>query len=105
VLRAAGWRGWLRPAPLQLFLFGVLNHAITLLLLAAVPGQTLASVVSTLGLPYLLLMGAATLLLGALLNDLEQRRATDSALAASEARLRGAARDHRSHPRPGLRGR
>jgi diguanylate cyclase (GGDEF)-like protein/PAS domain S-box-containing protein len=81
-------RGWLRPAPLQLFLFGVLNHAITLLLLAAVPGQTLASVVSTLGLPYLLLMGAATLLLGALLNDLEQRRATDAALAASEARLR-----------------
>ena len=86
--RAGAARGWLRPVPLQLFLFGVFTHAVTLLLLAAVPGQTLAGVFAKLGLPYLLLMGAATLLLGALLRDLERHRATERALAASEARLR-----------------
>jgi diguanylate cyclase (GGDEF)-like protein/PAS domain S-box-containing protein len=86
--RLGAARGWLRPAPLQLFLFGVFTHATSLLLIATVPNQSLAGLFANLGLPYLLLMGAATLLLGALLRDLEQRRATECALAASEARLR-----------------
>jgi diguanylate cyclase (GGDEF)-like protein/PAS domain S-box-containing protein len=80
--------GWVRRAPLSLFAFGVLTHFISLLLIAQVPGQSLGRMFDTLGLPYLLIMGASTALLGLLLLDLEERLATQRALVASEARLR-----------------
>ncbi|MER2555044.1 MAG: EAL domain-containing protein [Thauera sp.] len=81
-------RAWVLRAPWTLFAFGVLTHLITLLLLGQIPGQSLGGVVATLGLPYLLIMGAGTALLGLLLLDLEGRLATQRALVASEARLR-----------------
>ena len=87
------YRGTLRSlgaskAPLGLFAFGVVLHFITLLMISQVPGQSMASVFEALGLPYLLVMGAGTALVGMLLLDIERRRATQLALQKSEARLR-----------------
>ncbi len=81
-------RARLPRGPLTLFAFGVLLHFGTLLLLAQVPGQNPAAVFDTLGMSYLLIMGAGTALLGMLLHDMTQRRATEQALLRSEARLR-----------------
>ncbi len=55
------------------------------------PGQSIAGLFERLGLPYLLIMGTATALLGLLLRDLEVRRRNENALKEREARLRAIA--------------
>ena len=85
--RALYLRGRLPLSPLALFVFGLLIHALWMLPLSSIPGLTLADVYANLGLPYLLIMGAATMLLGFMLKDAEERFRTERALAKSEAHL------------------
>ena len=88
----AGWaRGWLARKPIHLFAFGVALHALSMVLIGLVPAQSIAKVFATLGVPYLLIMGAATTLLGLLLQDLEVRLHNERALSEREARLRAIA--------------
>ncbi|MBP7469346.1 MAG: histidine kinase, partial [Thauera sp.] len=72
--RAAWARGWVTRTPVNLFAFGVAVHALSMVLIGLVPAQSIANVYSTLGVPYLLIMGAATTLLGLLLQDFEVRQ-------------------------------
>ena len=85
--RALSQRGLVSRGPVALFIFGVIVHALSILMISTVPGQTLAAVYANLGLTYLLVMGAATALLGLLLADLEHRAQTELALAKREAHL------------------
>mgnify|MGYP001354359041 CR=1 FL=1 len=89
--RATCGRGWATRRPAQLFAFGLLVHALSIVLIGQVPGQSVAAVYATLGMPYLLVMGTATALLGLLLDDLETRLTNERALAEREARLRAIA--------------
>ena len=89
--RAAHARGWLTRRPLSLFAFGVAVHVLSMGLIGLIPTQSIAQVYAALGLPYLLIMGAATMLLGLLLQDLEQRQHNERALPEREARLRAIA--------------
>lgn len=89
--RAAWTRGRLSRQPLPLFVFGALLHALSILMIGLVPSQSVASVYAALGLPYLLIMGAATALLGALLHDLDTRLRNERALRQREAHLRAIA--------------
>ena len=89
--RAAWMRGRIGRAPLQLFAFGGILHAITIVMLSLVPGQSLAQVYAALGLPFLLITGAATALLGQSLHDLDMRLQKERALREREARLRAIA--------------
>lgn len=92
LLYRAAWRGRrLSRRPLCLFAFGVAVHGVSIVLVGLVPGQSIAALFERLGLPYLLLMGAATALLGLLLRDLEVRRRNENALKEREARLRAIA--------------
>ena len=89
--RAVWARGWLARTPVNLFAFGVAVHALSMVLIGLVPAQSIANVYSTLGLPYLLIMGAATTLLGLLLQDFEVRQQNERALRERKARLRAIA--------------
>ena len=89
--RAAWARGWLARTPVNLFAFGVAVHALSMVLIGLVPAQSIAKVYSTLGVPYLLIMGAATTLLGLLLQDFEVRQQNERALRERKARLRAIA--------------
>ncbi|MFU2488683.1 EAL domain-containing protein [Thauera sp. WH-1] len=89
--RAAWARGWLARTPLTLFAFGVMVHALSMVLIAQIPEQSIASIYAVLGLPYLLTMGAATTLLGLLLQDLAARQQNERSLREREARLRAIA--------------
>lgn len=89
--RAAWTRGWLARKPLQLFAFGVAVHALSIVLIGLVPTQSISQVFAALGLPYLLIMGTATCLLGLLLQDLEVRQFNERALCERTARLRAIA--------------
>lgn len=85
--RALYLRGRLSRGAFALFVFGLLIHAVWMLPLSTIPGLTLADVYANLGLPYLLIMGAATTLLGFMLKDVEDRAQTEQALAARKAHL------------------
>ncbi len=78
-------------APLALFAFGVAVHALSMVLIAQIPEQSMAQVYAALGLPYLLIMGTATVLLGLLLQDLETRQHNERILRERTARLRAIA--------------
>ena len=83
------WRRSARArAPLALFAFGVAVHVLSMVLIAQVPAQSLPQVYAALGLPYLLIMGTATMLLGLLLQDLEKREHNERTLRERTARLR-----------------
>lgn len=87
IYRALCLRGHLSHGPVALFMFGLLIHALWMLPLSSIPGLTLADVYAKLGPAYLLIMGAATMLLGLLLKDEDERFRTGRALAKSEAHL------------------
>ena len=71
----------------SLLAFGVLLHLSILLMFQALPAAVRTHLNDTLLLPYLLVFGPATALLGWLLHDIEQRFATETALASSVARI------------------
>ena len=89
--RAAWMHGRVTRKPLPLFAFGFALHALSIVLIGLIPGQGIANVHATLGLSYLPIMGAATSLLGLLLQDLEARRHDERVLREREARLRAIA--------------
>ncbi|CAN7359855.1 MULTISPECIES: EAL domain-containing protein [unclassified Acidovorax] len=89
--REARTRGHLSVKPLPLALFGLLVHAALLGVFQWLPAAVVARVNETLALPFLLTFTPATVALGLLLRDVEQRLATERALAGSAARLRAIA--------------
>lgn len=71
-----------------LLVFGVLLHLAVVGLFQGLPAEVAARINDTVAVPYLMIFPVATALLGVLLRDVEQRQATDFALAGSAARLR-----------------
>ncbi len=86
--REARVRGWLDVRPLTLLAFGFILHLMVLGLFQALSPDVTQSVNSTLAIPMLLVFTPATALMGMLLLDVENRAATEQALAATVARLR-----------------
>ncbi len=72
----------------QLLVLGVLLHLAMVGLFQGLPAEVAARINETVAAPYLMIFPVATALLGVLLRDVEQRQATDFALAGSAARLR-----------------
>lgn len=86
--RRARERGYVAVSLGRLLLFGLLVHAVALLLFQALESATVAHINRDLALPYLLVFGPATALLGWLLGDIEQRLVTETSLAETAARLK-----------------
>ena len=80
-------RGRLGVEPITLALFGLLLHAAVIALFQWLPAEAVQRINQTLALPYLLTFTPATMMLGLLLQDVEQRMATEQALAGTAARL------------------
>ena len=79
--------GHLSAGPASLLLFGLVVHLVVLGLFQWLPPPAVARINETLALPFVLTFTAATPLLGYLLRDVENRLATEQALAESAARL------------------
>ncbi len=82
--RRARARGWLDVDPVSLACFGVLTHAAVLALFQFLP----ADVAQRVAQPFLLTFAGATVVLGLLLRDMDDRLSTEQALASTAARLR-----------------
>lgn len=80
-------RGRLSIGPWQLLAFGVLVHVQVVLLLALLPTPQAYLSLQQIGVPILLVLPLATLILGLLLRDIDQRMETERALAQSDARM------------------
>lgn len=80
-------RGKLQIGPWQLLAFGLLVHVLMVLLLALLPAAQASLSLHEVALPILLVLPLATLILGLLLRDIEQRLDTERALAQSDARM------------------
>jgi diguanylate cyclase (GGDEF)-like protein/PAS domain S-box-containing protein len=80
-------RGKLQIGPWQLLAFGLLVHVLMVLLLALLPAAQASLSLDKVALPILLVLPLATLILGLLLRDIEQRLDTERALAQSDARM------------------
>ncbi len=89
--RMARARGWVDVRLWNLVAFGLVLHLGVLGLLQWLPSDMLQRINTTLALPMLLVFTPATALLGGLLRDVENRQATEQALAESVARLRAIA--------------
>lgn len=86
--RMARRRWHLGVGILPLLVFGLLLHMVLVGMFQALPAETVARFNDSIAMPYLMTFPLATALLGLLLRDVEQRQATDFALAGSAARLR-----------------
>jgi diguanylate cyclase (GGDEF)-like protein/PAS domain S-box-containing protein len=91
--RLAVIKRWTRVGVLQLLLFGVLVHAVEILLFTLLPAEVVQKVLLTVALPLLLTFTPATLFLGLLLKDDVHRQETELALRESEARFRNLLQD------------
>lgn len=91
VYREGRARARLGVEPVTLALFGLLLHAAVLGLFQLLPAEAVQRVNQTLALPFLLTFTPATVALGLLLRDVEERLATERALAGTAARLRAIA--------------
>lgn len=86
------WR-WLRRPALErislaeLYLFGVIVHAVVLLLMSALPREMRSTVMLDFAAPFLLLYPVITLFLGRLLSDGIRRNVTDRDLGEERERL------------------
>ncbi len=80
-------RGRLPITAWHLLLFGVFLHTLSLLLLAFLPAPLYARILDEVALPLVLVLSPALVLLGLLLQGIEQRRRTELDLRRSEARL------------------
>ena len=87
VYREGRARGRLGVEPVTLALFGLLLHTAVIALFQLLPAEAVQRVNQTLALPYLLTFTPATVVLGLLLHDVEQRMATERALTGTAARL------------------
>ncbi len=87
VYREGRARGRLGVEPVTLALFGLLLHTAVIALFQLLPTEAVQRINQTLALPYLLTFPPATVVLGLLLHDVEQRMATERALTGTAARL------------------
>ncbi|CAN7377021.1 EAL domain-containing protein [Acidovorax delafieldii] len=87
VYREGRARGRLGVEPIPLALFGLLLHTAVIALFQQLPAEAVQRINQTLALPYLLTFTPATVVLGLLLHDVEQRMATERALIGTAARL------------------
>jgi diguanylate cyclase (GGDEF)-like protein/PAS domain S-box-containing protein len=87
VYRVGRARGQLGVEPVPLALFGLLLHTAVIALFQLLPAEAVQRINQTLVLPYLLTFTPATVVLGLLLHDVEQRMATERALTGTAARL------------------
>ena len=87
VYRQARARGQVSVEPVALALFGLLLHTAVIALFQLLPADIAQRVNQTLTLPYLLTFTPATVVLGLLLRDVEDRMRTEHALKESAARL------------------
>ena len=87
VYRAGRARGRLGVEPVTLALFGLLLHTGVIALFQLLPADVAQRINQTLALPYLLTFTPATVALGLLLRDVEDRTATERALSDAAARL------------------
>ena len=87
VYREGRARGRLGVEPVTLALFGLLLHTAVIALFQLLPAEAVQRINQTLTLPYLLTFPPATVVLGLLLHDVEQRMATERALTGTAARL------------------
>ncbi|MDD2179395.1 EAL domain-containing protein [Acidovorax sp. D2M1] len=87
VYREGRARGRLGVEPITLALFGLLLHTAVVALFQLLPAEAVQRINQTLALPYLLTFTPATVVLGLLLHDVEQRMATERALTGTAARL------------------
>ena len=91
VYREGRARGRLGVEPVTLALFGLLVHTAVLAVFQLLPTEVVQRVNQTLALPFLLTFTPATVALGLLLHDVEERLATERALHGTAARLRAIA--------------
>jgi len=89
--RWASRRGHVAISFSHLLFFGLLVHAVALGLFQALEPATVAHINRSLALPYLLVFGPATALLGWLLHDIDRRLAMENSLAETAARLKAVA--------------
>ena len=87
VYREGRARGRLGVEPVTLARFGLLLHTAVIALFQLLPAEAVQRINQTLALPYLLTFTPATVVLGLLLHDVEQRMATERALTGTAARL------------------
>jgi PAS domain S-box-containing protein len=80
-------KGWVKIGPLQLLLFGLIVHVVEVLLFTQLPAEVVDRVMNTVALPLILTFTPATVFLGMLLIDIENRFKTEHALKESEAKL------------------
>ncbi len=78
--------------PITLALFGLLLHTAVIALFQLLPQEAVLRINQTLALPYLLTFTPATVVLGLLLHDVEERMATEHALKGTAARLKAITR-------------
>jgi PAS domain S-box-containing protein len=74
-------KGLMKVNIVQLLLFGLLVHVIEVLFFTQLPADVLERVMSTIALPIILIFTPATVLLGMLLKDVEDRFNTEQALS------------------------
>ncbi len=85
--RAARAHGQLGVRPMPLAVFGLLLHTAVLAVFQLLPADVVHRINHTLALPFLLTFTPATVVLGLLLRDVEERMATEHMLAGMAARL------------------
>lgn len=85
--RRARARGWLDVDPVSLACFGLLTHVAVLALFQFLPVDVARHFNGMVAQPFLLTFTCATVVLGLLLRDMEDRLSTERALAGTAARL------------------
>lgn len=87
VYREGRARARLGVEPVPLAFFGLLLHTAVVALFQLLPAEAVLRINQTLALPYLLTFTPATVVLGLLLRDVEERMSTEHALTGMAARL------------------
>lgn len=75
-------------SPFTLFGFGLVLHAIVILMFTQFPAGIVAQVMREVAVPFTLVFAFATLILGLILKDISQRTVTEKALINNENKLR-----------------
>lgn len=81
-------RGWVKVGVFQLLAFGFVVHAVEVLLFTQLPADVVQKVMDNVAIPLLFTFTPATAFLGILLQDINNRMATENALVESEDRFR-----------------
>ncbi len=88
LLRYLVYKKYLPLSPVTLFSFGLVLHAIVILIFTQFPSGIVVQVMQDIAVPLTIVFAFATLILGLILNDIEQRTNTENALIYNENKLR-----------------